>query len=125
MLSVNTNMGALIALQNLTSTQAALTQTQSAINTGLKVASAKDDGATYAIAQNMRGSVAGYAAVTDSLNRGISSTDVAMSAGQALSDLLVQMKTKALAAADTSLDTASRQAMNQDFVAFAIRLPRS
>jgi flagellin len=110
-------MGALIALQNLNSTQAALNTTQAAINTGMKVATAKDDGATYAIAQNMRASVAGYASVTDSLNRGISSTDVAMSAGQALSDLLVQMKTKALAAADTSLDTASRQAMNQDFVA--------
>ncbi len=117
MLSVNTNMGAMVALQNLSMTQAQLARSQSAINTGLKVSSAKDDGATYAIAQNMRGNVAGYAAVTDSLNRGMSATDVAMSAGQAVSDLLVQMKTKALAAADTSLDTASRQAMNQDFVA--------
>ena len=37
-----------------------MTQTQTAISTGLKVASAKDDGAIYAIAQNMRGNVAGY-----------------------------------------------------------------
>ncbi len=117
MLSVNTNMGALVALQNLTQTQAQLSSAQSAVNTGLKVSSAKDDGATYAIAQNMRGAVAGYTAVTDSLNRGMSAVDVAMSAGQAVSDLMVQMKEKALAAADTSLDTASRQAMNQDFVA--------
>ena len=117
MLSVNTNVGAMIALQNLSTTQAALAQTQTAINTGMKVSSAKDDGATYAIAQNMRGNVAGYAAVTDSLSRGMSVVDVAMSAGQAISDLLVQMKQKALTASDTSLDTASRQAMNQDFVA--------
>ena len=117
MLSVNTNMGAMIALQNLSSTQADLSKTQAAINTGMKVSSAKDDGATFTIAQNMRGNVAGYTAVTDSLSRGMSVVDVAMSAGQAISDLLVQMKQKALTASDTSLDTASRQAMNQDFVA--------
>jgi len=117
MLSVNTNTGAMVALQYLNQTQAQLSQTQSAINTGLKVSSAKDDGAVYAIAQNMRGDVAGYTAVTDSLNRGMSTVDVAMSAGQSISDLLVEMKTKALAASDTSLDTASRAAMNQDFVA--------
>ena len=117
MLSVNTNTGAMIALQYLGQTQAALAASQTAINTGLKVSSAKDNGAVFAIAQNMRGNVAGYSAVTDSLNRGMSSVDVAMSAGQGISDLLVQMKQKALSAADASLDTASRQAMNQDFVA--------
>ena len=117
MLSVNTNSGAMVALQYLNQTQAQLAATQSAINTGMKVASAKDNGAIYAIAQNMRGNVAGYAAVTDSINRGMSAVDVAMSAGQSISDLLVQMKQKALSASDASLDTASRQAMNQDFVA--------
>jgi flagellin len=117
MLSVNTNSGAMIALQYLNQTQAQMATTENAISTGLKVASAKDDGATYAIAQNMRGNVAGYAAVTDSLNRGMSAVDVATSAGQSISDLLIQMKQKALSASDTSLDTASRQAMNQDFTA--------
>jgi len=42
---------------------------------------------------------------------------VAMSAGQSISDLLIQLKTKALSASDSSLDTASRQALNQDFIA--------
>jgi len=117
MLSVNTNTGAMVALQYLNDTQAQLATTQNAVDTGLKVSSAKDDGAVYAIAQNMRGDIAGYTAVTDSLNRGMSAIDVAMSAGQSISDLLIEMKTKALAASDTSLDTASRAAMNQDFVA--------
>ena len=117
MLSVNTNTGAMIALQYLDQTNASLMKTQNAINSGLKVASAKDDGATYAIAQNMRGDVAGYAAVTDSLNRGTSSVDVALSAGQSISDLLIEMKSKALAASDASLDTASRTALNEDFTA--------
>ncbi len=67
--SVNTNTGALVALQYLNATQSQLSTTQAAINSGLKVSSARDDGSTYAIAQNQRGAVAGYAAVTDSLNR--------------------------------------------------------
>jgi len=115
--SVNTNTGALTALQYLSATQSQLNATQSHINSGLKVASARDDGSIYAIAQNQRGAVAGYAAVTDSLARASSAVDVALSAGQSISDLLIQLKTKALSAADASLDTASRQAMNQDFVA--------
>lgn len=117
MLSVNTNPGALLALQFLNQTSASLQEAQSHISTGLKVASAKDDGATFAIAQNMRGDVAGYAAVTDSLNRGISAVDVALSAGQSISDLLITMKQKALSASDASLDTTSRQALNEDFKA--------
>jgi flagellin len=115
--SVNTNAGALTALQYLSNTQAQLSMTQSHINSGEKVASARDDGSIFAIAQNQRGAVAGYAAVQDSLNRASSAVDVALSAGQSISDLLIQLKTKALSAADQSLDTASRQAMNQDFVA--------
>src|SRR5215471_68856 len=115
--SVNTNNGALVALQYLNATQAQLTTTQNAINSGMKVASARDDGATYAIAQNQRGSIAGYGAVTDSLSRGSSAIDVAFSAGQSISDLLIQLKTKALAASDSSLDTTSRQALNSNFTA--------
>jgi flagellin len=55
--------------------------------------------------------------VTDSINRGISSVDVALSAGQSISDLMIEMKQKALAASDVSMDTASRQALNEDFSA--------
>ena len=115
--SVNTNSGALVALQYLTATQGQLSQTQSHINSGLKVATARDDGAVYAIAQNQRASVAGYTAVVNSINNGTSAIDVALSAGQSISDLLIQLKTKALAAADSSLDTASRNALNANFTA--------
>jgi flagellin len=115
--SVNTNTGAQVALQYLNQTQGQLDQTQSAINSGLKVASAKDDGAIYAIAQNQRGAVAGFSSVINSLNNGSSAVDVALSAGQSISDLLIQLKQKALSAADPSLDTASRQALNANFTA--------
>jgi flagellin len=115
--SVNTNNGAAIALQYLNMTEGQLSKTQSAINSGFKVANARDDGAIFAIAQNQRGNVAGYTAVINSISNATSAVDVALSAGQSISDLLIQMKQKALAAADSSLDTASRQALNANFVA--------
>ena len=115
--SVNTNVGALIALQSLNSTGRSLETVQNQINTGLKVASAKDNGATFAIAQNLRADLGGLGAAKQSLDRGISVVDVALAAGQSVSDLLLQLKTKAVAATDASLDTASRDALNNDFKA--------
>jgi len=116
MLSVNTNYGALIALQNLNKTNSEMTGVQNRINTGLSVAGPKDDGAVWAIAQGMRMDVLALGAVTQSLDRAISASDVAVSAGQSISDLLTEMKAKALAASDDSLDQNSREAYNADFV---------
>ena len=115
--SVITNNGANTALEYLTATQGQLAQTQNAINSGLKVADARDNGAIFAIAQNQRAAVAGYTSVINSIQNGTSSIDVALSAGQSISDLLIQLKTAALSASDSSLDTASRQALNANFTA--------
>jgi len=115
MLSVNTNAGALIALQNLNATNQQLSQTQNRISTGLKVGSAKDNGAVWAIAQGQRATSSSLNSVKDSLSRGASTIDVALAAGESVSDLLTQMKEKALAASEATLDTSSRDALNEDF----------
>ena len=113
--SVNTNSGALVALQNLQSTNAELATTQSRINTGKKVNSARDNGAIWAIAQGQRSEVSALGAVKDSLARGQSAVDVGLAAGESVSDLLIQLKEKALAATDKSLTTSARAALNEDF----------
>ncbi|MEQ7155556.1 flagellin [Brevundimonas aurifodinae] len=115
--SVNTNSGALIALQNLQATNKELDTVQSRINTGKKVNSAKDNGAIWAIAQGQRGEISALNAVKDSLDRGTSAVDVSLAAGESVSDLLLQLKEKALAATDASLTTAARSALNEDFKA--------
>ena len=112
--SINTNVGSLVALQNLNSTATELQQTQNRISTGLAVSSAKDNGAIWAIAQNSRASINALDSVKSSLQRSQSTVDVAVSAGQTISDLLNQIKSKVLSATDTSLDTASRTALNSD-----------
>lgn len=114
--SVNTNAGALIALQNLNETSRDLQMTQNRVNTGKKVDSAKDNGATWAISQNQASKSFALSAINDSLDRGKSTVDVAMSAASTIADTLNQMRTKALAASETSLDTASRTNMNNEYV---------
>ncbi|MFZ4607439.1 MAG: flagellin [Caulobacter sp.] len=123
--SVNTNSGALVALQNLNATNAQLDTVQSRINTGKKVASAKDNGAVWAIAQSQRSTSNALNAVKDSLQRGQSTIDVAIAAGESVSDLLGQMKEKALAASDATLDTASRTALNEDFKALRDQITKA
>jgi flagellin len=115
MATINTNPGAMMALQTLKQTQADLQTVQGRINTGLAVASAKDNGGVFAIAQKMRADVRSYTAVSGSLDLATSTVDVALAGGEAISDLLVEMKEKALAASDTSLDAGSRNALNEDF----------
>ena len=114
--SVNTNVGAMIALQNLNATNSDLAMVQNRINTGKKVANAKDNGAIWAIAQNQRATSGALNAVKESLQRSISTVDVAIAGGETVSDLLLQMKEKTLAASDSSLDAASRTALNEDFI---------
>ncbi len=113
--SVNTNPGAMIALQNLNQTNTELQQTQGRINTGKKIGTAKDNGAIWAIAENQSAIANSLNAVRDSLQRGQSTIDVGLAAGDTVVDLLNKMKEKALAAADTSITSASRETLAADF----------
>jgi flagellin len=113
--SINTNTGALLALQNLNATNTELNTTQSRINTGKKIANAKDNGAIWSMAKMQSASSSSLNAVKDSLSRGQSTIDVALAAGDTITDLLMKMKEKALAASDTSLNSASLKALKTDF----------
>lgn len=113
--SVNTNEGALVALQNLNKTNAQLGVIQNRINTGLKVSGAKDDASIFAIAQKQRAELGGLSAVKSSLDRATGSLDVAIAGAEAVSDLLIQLKEKAVAAKDSGNDAASRTLLNNDY----------
>lgn len=113
--SINTNAGAMIALQNLNATNTELTTTQQRINTGKKISNAKDNGAIWSMAEMQSAASNSLNSVKDSLQRGQSTIDVALAAGDTVTDLLGKMKEKALAASDTSLNTASFNALKADF----------
>ena len=113
--SVNTNAGALVALQSLNSTGRDLQVSQNRINTGKKIETSKDNGAIWAIAKNQSSKANALDAVTDSLDRGKSTVDVALAAAATITDTLDQMRQKALAASETSLDSSSRANLNTEY----------
>lgn len=117
MTSINTNYAAMLAAQNLNRTTAMLGEVQTRISTGLKVSSAKDNGAIYGIALRQQATSQSLNAVRESLQRAQSVTDVSLAAGETITDLLVQMKEKALAAIDNTISATDRQALNTDFAA--------
>ena len=113
--SVNTNAAALLTLQNLNATSRDLVDAQKKVSTGRKIDTPKDNGAIWSIAQNQSSISNALNAVSDSLDRGKSTVDVALAAGQNISDYLNQMRTKVLAATDASLDSVSRKNLNEEF----------
>lgn len=116
-LSVQTNVSAMIALQSLNKTNGDLQTVQNRINTGLKIAGAKDNSSIFAVAQSMRADIGALGSVKTSLDRAVSIGDVAIAAGEAISDLLIEMREKATAAMDPSIDSFSRAAYDSDFKA--------
>ncbi len=116
MLSVNTNAGAAQALRALNVVSSERGQIQSRINTGLNVASAKDDGALYAIAKGLLETSATYRVQDQSLARARSVLDVTLAALEGVSDLIIEMQEIAVALSDASLDSASFSALEEDYV---------
>src|ERR1700760_4715802 len=111
----NSNAAALTALQNLNNTQTELTQTEAIVSSTLAVNGAKDNPSLWSIAQSQTLQVNGLDAVTQSLSRATSVTDMATAAGQNVLNLLNKLKQDAISASEPSLDAGSRAAYNSDF----------
>ncbi|MNS25691.1 Flagellin [compost metagenome] len=123
--SINTNAGALVALQNLNATSRDLNVTQNRVNTGLKISSAKDNGAIFAIATAQRAEMGAQDAVKQSLQRGQSIVDVALAAGETVTNAMNELKSLAVAIQDapTGSDTANK--LNADFSALVAEIKTS
>ncbi|GIU68115.1 flagellin [Candidatus Phycosocius spiralis] len=115
MLSVNTNAGAMVAVQTLNKTNSDLAKTQNAVSTGLKVATARDNGAIWTIANKMSSDVGAYERVRESTDRASAILDTGVAAAESIMLLLNEMKGKALAASQTGLSASSQSALAADF----------
>ena len=113
--SINTNHGALVALQNLNATNRDLDVTQQRVNTGKIVSSAKDNGAIFAIATNQRAEMGALDAVKQSLQRGQSLVDVALAAGETIVEALTEMKKLSVAMEGGAQGEPSYDAYKADF----------
>jgi len=115
MTSVNTNVGALIALTNLNVTQYDLSKTQDRISTGLKVVGAKDDASDFAIAQGLRTDLHAFDAVQRSLASGNGILTTAIAGVTSVSNLLGQIKQKAIEASNPANTSATQSILTSDF----------
>ena len=100
--SINTNYGAAVALQSLNKTSQQLETTQNRISTGMKVSSAKDNGAIFSIATSQRATAASQDAVRSGLQRTQSITDVALAAGDTITSALEEMKSLSVSIASST-----------------------
>ncbi len=114
MSSILTNTSAMVALQTLRGINSNLARTQTEISTGKSVSSAKDNSAVWAISKVMESDVKGFKAISDSLALGESTVAVARQASETVTDLLVQMKQKIVAAQEDNVD---RGKINDDVTA--------
>ena len=115
--SINTNVGAMQAIQTFNAINAEMAEVQMRITTGRKVNSAKDNPAVWAIAQNERGEMRGLDAVKASLSRGQSAVGVAMTGAEEISELLIELKARAVAASDYAPGDPARAQLNEDYLA--------
>jgi flagellin len=112
--SINTNVGAMVALRNLASTNRDLSVVQDRVSTGQRVSNAKVDASVFSVGQGLRADIKSYEAVATALASGKGVLSVAISAATSMSDLMQDVKAKIVQLADDSLTTQQRGTYEDD-----------
>ncbi|CAH0309461.1 flagellin [Roseomonas sp. CECT 9278] len=120
--SVNTNMGAMVALQSLNRTNEALNVTQKRISTGLRVNDAKDDGAAFAVAQAVRADVAGLSAANEQLGGVKGILDTSLSGLTKVSETMVKVRETLVRLADDTLNADQRAQYESQYTALQTQI---
>lgn len=106
--SVNTNTGAMIALQSLQTTQQQLAVTQKQISTGYRVADASDDGGAYAIAQGIRSTVGALTSANQQLGNVQGLLSTTQSGLNNISNMMGSMRDVLVKLSDSSVQGGDR-----------------
>ncbi|MBP0447660.1 flagellin [Roseomonas sp. SSH11] len=101
--SVITNAGAMVALQSLNKTNDMMDVTQKRISTGYRVADSKDDGAAFAVAQKVRGDVAGLTSANEQLGGATGLLDTTLTGLKSISETLSSVKSVMTKLADDKI----------------------
>jgi len=109
MSSINTNIGAMVALDTLKGINKNLGQVQNEISTGKSINSAKDNAAIWSIATVMETDVAGFEQISNSLNLGSATVGVARVSSEAVVGELQSIRDNIIAAQESNVDQAKIQ----------------
>ncbi len=120
--SINTNVGAMVALASLRSTQSALNVASKQVQTGYRVADAQDDASTFSVAQGIRGNLQAYQAVQGSLANGVGLGSVTQAALTNVSNLIGNLQAKITQLADGSISANQRAIFSADFNAMTSQI---
>src|ERR1700760_2038829 len=113
--SVNTNIGAMIALQSLNRTNTDLAAAEKQVSTGFRVADSTDDGAAYAIAQGVRSTVGALTSANQQLGNVQGLLSTTQSGLNDISNTMASMRTVLIKLADPSVTLTDRQNYVQQY----------
>jgi flagellin len=122
--SINTNIIALNAQRNLSSSQSALASSMQRLSSGLRVNSAKDDAAGMAIAERMTAQVRGMSVAARNANDGISLGQTAEGALGKVSESLQRMRELAVQAANATNSDGDKDSLDKEFGELAKEIQR-
>ena len=122
MTSINTNVGAQVALMNLNDTQSNLNVVQNRISTGLKVTGPQDNASDFSIAQGIRSDLKAFDAVQQSLSSGVGIIQTAIAGATSVSNLLNTIKSKAIEASNPANNASQQSILANDFNAMISQL---
>ena len=117
MVTIHTNPGSQVAQAAFREINRNLDVTSKAVNTGYKVADARDDASTFAVAQGLRGDVKALEAVGSALSRAVGVGEVALAGAETVSDLVQDVRGKVTQLSNDSLTATERAAYEADLVA--------
>ncbi|MEK9967493.1 MAG: flagellin [Ferrovibrio sp.] len=112
--SVNTNVGAIIALSSLRGVNKEFDVTSKRVQTGYKVADAQDDAAVFSVAQGIRGDIKAKASVQTSLAGGEGLAQVTNAALKGISDTIGEIRAKLALLGSDSISADQRTIYNND-----------
>ncbi|OYW08707.1 MAG: hypothetical protein B7Z53_04275, partial [Rhodospirillales bacterium 12-71-4] len=122
--SINTNSGALVALQALNRTNDEMAVTQKRVSTGLRVADAKDDGAAYAVAQQVRADMSALTSANEQLGGSKGILDTTLAGLKKVSDSMTEIKGVLEKLGDSRVTGDERDGYNQQFSALVNKVNR-
>jgi flagellin len=109
---LNTNISSLNAQNNLTSSQASLSQSLQRLSSGLRINSAADDAAGLAISQQFTTQINGTNQAVNNANDAVSETQTASGALNTIVNNLQSIRTLAVESANGSNSASDRQALD-------------
>jgi flagellin len=112
--SINTNVGAMVALRNLNSVNRDLDAVQNRVSTGLRVSSAQEDASVFSVAQGIRSDLRGYEAVGGALSGARGILSVAISGATQASNIMADIREKLTQLSDEGISQDQREIYSAD-----------